>query len=309
MLLAGGNPYAHTLVSTIPPGSPIGYGPGELLSYLPAHVLLGDIGRVETWAGIVTVALLALVGCRVGFERAALPAMLYATWGIAAFRTTDGGNNVAAAVPVVGALVAITFAGVPGRAERIAFYASAVLLGWGLAFKQFAVIVVPFVFRHLAVERASWRRYAGCALTVTALFDLPFFLWDPRAFVTKHLILALTNHQETWGANLLHLLVRLDPAGERLVGLFFLLEVVLTLGALALLLRWRIPTLGAAAIAAGGLIAVPLLLARWTTQSYYVYAATIALVGLALVDHVARAPAGRPPPVPAGRRAQEPLRP
>lgn len=247
------------------------------------------------------VALLALAGFWVGFDRVALPTMLYATWGIAAFRTTDGGNDVAAAVPVVAALVALSFADRPGRGGRIAFFLSAALLGWALAFKQFAVLVVPLVVRHLAVSGSRWRRYLLCTLGVTALFDLPFLIWDGRAFVMQHVVLALTNHRETWGANLLHLLVHLDPANERLAGSLFVLEVVVTLGALAFLLRWRVPTLGAGALAAGGLIAVPLLLARWTTQSYYVYAATIALVGLALVDHVARAPVDRPPSVTVGR--------
>ena len=284
VLLAGSNPYAHALQSTIPPGSPLVYGPGELFFYLPAHVLTGDIGRVETWAGILTVALLGLAGLRVGFERAALPAMLYATWGIAAFRTTDGGNDVAAAVPVVAGLVALAFVDFPGRPGRVAFALSAALLGWALAFKQFAVLVVPLVLRHLAVTGAPWRRYALATAGVTAAFDLPFLAWDPGAFLSQHVVRALTNHRETWGANLMHTLLRLDPGTDRLEGAFFAAEVALTLGALALLVRWRIPTLGAAALAAAGLVALPLLLARWTTQSYYVYAATVALAGLALIE-------------------------
>lgn len=289
LLLAGANPYAHPLQSTIPPGSPLVYGPGEMLFYLPARLLVGDIGRVETWAGIATTAVLALAGLRVGFDRAALPAMLYATWGIAAFRTTDGGNDVAAALVTVAGLVALTFAA-PRAAratglERAAFVLSAVLFGWSLAFKQFVVFVIPLVLRHLAVTGAPWRRYAAIVAGVTAAFDLPFLLWDAGAFLNQHVVLALTNHRDIWGANLLFTLVRIDPSLERATGVFFAAELVLTFTALAACLRWRVPTLGAAALASAGLIALPLFLARWTTQSYYVYAATVALAGLALLRH------------------------
>jgi len=61
------------------------------------------------------------------------------------------------------------------------------------------------------------------------------------------------------------------------------LELALTLAALAISLRARLATIGEAAIAAGLCVFVPLLLARWTTQSYYVYAATLALTGLAVL--------------------------
>ena len=41
------NPYTVPLTSTIPPGSPLVYPPGELLWYLPAHALFGDVKRVR----------------------------------------------------------------------------------------------------------------------------------------------------------------------------------------------------------------------------------------------------------------------
>ncbi|HET8568204.1 MAG TPA: hypothetical protein VFM93_04390, partial [Candidatus Limnocylindria bacterium] len=104
VVLAGGNPYTHVMQSTVPIGSPFVYPPGEILFYLPAYVVAGDITRVEIWTGIATTAAIALAGFAVGWARASLPAMLYATWGIAAFRTVDGGNDVAGAFLVVVAL-------------------------------------------------------------------------------------------------------------------------------------------------------------------------------------------------------------
>lgn len=275
-MLAGANPYTHVMQSTIPIGSPFVYPPGELLFYLPAYLAGWELQRVETWTGILTVGAIALAGARAGWGQAALPAMLYATWGIAAFRTTDGGNDVSAAFLATVALVALAFPG------RLAFFTSAVALGWALAFKQFAVLVVPLVLAHLAVAGAPWRRYALVALGTATAMTLPFFLMDPVAFVRQQLA-ALTFHQEVWGANLLH---GLQAAGADVSGLLpaaFLLELALTAAALALALRSRPDTLGRAALLAAALVTVPLLLARWTTQSYYVYAATLALAGLAVL--------------------------
>ncbi len=281
-LLRGENPYTHVMQVTIPVGSPLVYPPGEFLFYTPTFLLGGDISRVETWTGILTVAVLALAGFRVGHGAAALPAMLYATWGIAAFRTVDGGNDVSAAFLVVVALVALAFASSSDRATRAgAFALSALALGWALAFKQFAVLVFPLVLRHLAVSGAPWKRYGAAAAAVAAAFIVPFLLWAPGPFLAQQ-VQALTFHDTVWGANLPHLLSRsIDVAP--LLPAFFLLEIGLTAAALTMAILAPDPSLGRAAIYAAGVVSLPLLLARWTTQSYYVYAATIAAAGIALL--------------------------
>ena len=276
VLLRGQNPYTHVMQSTIPTGSPFVYPPGELFYYLGPHLLGMDLHRVETFAGILTIFAICVAGARAGWAQAALPAMLYATWGIAAFRTSDGGNDVSAALLVVTGFVAMAFPG------RIAFVISAVALGWALAFKQFAVLVLPLALRHLAVSGADWRRYALVSLGTATVMTLPFFLMDPVAFVRQQ-VLAVTFHEEVWGTNLLNALVTAGRDVEGLLPLFFVLELGLTLAALAISLRARLATIGQAAIAAGLCVTVPLLLARWTTQSYYVYAVTLALAGLAVL--------------------------
>jgi hypothetical protein len=288
VLLSGRDPYDHVMLSTDPIGSPFVYPPGEFLFYLLPYRAVGDIGRVETWTGILTIAALAVVGARVGAGRASLVAMLYAVWGIAAFRTTDGGNDVSAAFLVVVGLVALAFASLPGPRGRVAFVVSAVALGWAVAFKQFALLLWPFVLRHLAVAGAPWRRYAAISGGLAAAVTVPFFLWAPGPFLAQQWQ-ALTFHDEVWGANLLNTLAQFRPVSE-LVGIFFALEVLATAGILALGLRARAPTIGAAALFAAGVLTVPLVLARWTTQSYYVYAATIAAVGLVLIDERAEVP-------------------
>jgi len=278
---AGGNPYTHVLQSTIPVGSPFVYPPGELAWYAVPYALFGDITRVDTWAGIAIVAAIALAGLRIGMANVALPAMLYASWGVAGFRAIDGQNDVSGSLLVVLAPVALVFAERDGNWSRGALVLSAVCFGWAIAFKQFALLVLPPVVRYIAVRGGDWRRYALVVAGVVAAFILPFFVRDPGAFAEKQMA-ALTFHDEIWGANILNALAQYgDPTP--LVALFLVLSLAGTLGLVVLVARWRIPTLGAAALAGAGIVMVPLLLARWTTQPYYVYVGAIAACGVALL--------------------------
>jgi len=285
-LLQGLNPYTVPLVSTIPPGSPLVYPPGELLWYLPAHVLFGDLTRVDTVAGILTTAAIGIAGLRVGWDRVALPAMLYATWGIGAFRAVDGSNDVSAAFMVVLALAILVFADRDTRGGRLAFVLSAVAFGWAVAFKQFAIVILPLVVRHLAVAGRDWRRYSLISGGTIAVLVVPFLVWDPGAFLSQQLA-TVTFHQDVWGANLPALLQQYVDVTP-LLPFFFAAEILGTIVALALFIRARLPTLGVATLAACGVILVALLLARWTTQPYYAYLGGVTAMGLALVDRDAR---------------------
>ena len=281
-LLRGANPYAHIMQSTIPVGSPFVYPPGEFLFYLPAYLLTQDIYRVDTITGILSIGLIVLAGRKVGWERVALPAMLYATWGVGAFRAVDGSNDVSAAFLMIAGLVALAFADPGTRAGRIWFVVSAVALGWAMAFKQFSVVIVPLVVRHLAVSGRDWRRYAAIAVGTAAAFVLPFLLWDPAAFIGQQLA-TLTFHQDLWGINLPNLLAPYRDVVP-LYPLFFAGEVALTLLGFALALRARLGTIGIAAFAGCGVILIALLLARWSTQPYFIYVGAVACAALALAD-------------------------
>jgi hypothetical protein len=281
VVFAGGNPYTHVLQSTIPVGSPFVYPPGELAWYAVPYAAFGDITRVDTWAGIAIVAAIAAAGLRVGMANVALPAMLYASWGVAGFRTVDGQNDVSGSLLVVLALVALVFAEREGGWSSGVLVASAVLFGWAIAFKQFALLVLPPVVRYIAVRGGGWRRYLLVVLGVVAAFVAPFFVRDPGAFLDKQLA-ALTFHDEIWGANILNTLSQHgDPT--MLVPMFTVLSLAGTLGLIALVARWNVPSLGAAALAGAAVVMLPLLLARWTTQPYYVYVGAIAACGLALL--------------------------
>ena len=281
VVFAGGNPYTHVLLSTNPVGSPFVYPPGELAWYAVPYALFGDITRVETWSGIAIVAAIALAGMRVGMANVALPAMLYAAWGVAGYRTTDGQNDVSGSLLVVLALVALAFAERGGRWWRGAVVVSAVFFGWAIAFKQFALLALPPVARYVALRGGGWRRYLLVVAGVAAAFILPFFVRDPGAFIEKQ-IAALTFHDEVWGANILNTISQYGDV-TILVPMFMLLSLAATLGLVVLAVRSDIPTLGAAALAGAGIVMVPLLLARWTTQPYYVYVGAIAACGVALL--------------------------
>ena len=285
-LLHGIDPYTVPLLSTIPPGSPLVYPPGELFWYLPAHVLVGDLSRVDTWAGIFLTAAIAITGLRAGWDKVALPAMLYATWGVGAFRAIDGSNDISASFMAVLGLALLVFADRDTRLGRVCFVLSAITLGWAVAFKQFAVVLLPLVLRHLAVAGRDWRRYGLISLITISVFVLPFLIWDPGAFLSQQLA-TLTFHQEVWGANLPALLQQYRDVTD-LVPLFFAAEIIVTLGALGLAVRSRIPTIGVATLAACGVVLIALLLAKWTTQPYYAYLGGLAAMGLALVDRDAR---------------------
>lgn len=281
VVFAGGNPYTHFLQSTVPVGSPFVYPPGELAWYALPYALFGDITRVDTWAGIGVVGAIALAGLRVGMASVALPAMLYASWGIAGYRAIDGQNDVSGSLLVVLALVPLAFAERDGEWRPGALVLSAVFFGWAIAFKQFAVLVLPPVVRYLALRRAPWRGYLVLVAGVVAAFVLPFFIRDPGAFLEKQLA-ALTFHDEIWGANILNTLSQYGDVSN-LVPMFMILSLVGVLGLIVLALRWDVPSLGAAALVGAGIVMLPLLLARWTTQPYYVYVGAIAACGVALL--------------------------
>jgi hypothetical protein len=281
VVFAGGNPYTHVLQSTVPVGSPFVYPPGELAWYAGPYLLFGDITRVDTWAGIAIVAAIAIAGFRLGMANVALPAMLYAAWGVGGFRAVDGQNDVSGSLLVVLALVALVFAERDAGWWRVALVVSAVFFGWAIAFKQFAVLVLPPVVRYVAVRGGDWKRYALIVAGVVAAFVTPFFVQDPGAFVEKQ-IAALTFHDEIWGANILNTLSQYGDV-TMLAPMFTIVSLAGTLGLVVLAVRWRVPTLGAAALAGAGIVMVPLLLARWTTQPYYVYVGAIAACGVALL--------------------------
>lgn len=291
----GGNPYATCLETTVPPCSPFVYPPGELAWYAVPQALFGDITRVDTWAGVAIVAALVLAGWRVGSDAVALPAMLYAGWGVAGYRSVDGANDVSASALAVFACVALVFAMRRGRPSMALLVLSAALFGWAMAFKQFTVLVFVPVARAVAVAGLPWRRYVTVAFAVVLAFVLPFFVRDPGAFLATQLA-TVTFHHEIWGTNLLATVQQYRDVSA----LVPLATAVQTAGALAFVVVivrvWRPSSLGAAVLVGAGLVLFALLLAKWTSQPYYAYVGGIVACGLALISVSTRRDSGAPSP-------------
>jgi hypothetical protein len=157
VLFAGGNPYLHDYLTTLPAHSPFPYLPGELLFYGLPYALFHSIDVVDVATGIATVVLLALLAPVVGAARAALCVALYATFELAAATSVDGTNDGGAAFLLLAAAVTLAWAEYarerawPRIASAMSI-GSAVFLAWALLFKATTWPFLPFFAVYL------WRR-------------------------------------------------------------------------------------------------------------------------------------------------------
>ena len=282
VFLAGANPYAHTMLSTYPVGSPFPYPPGEFLFYLPAYLLVGDIRWLDLAASIGITAAIALAGIRVGFSHVVVPAMLYATWLYSSFHAADGSNDTAAALLTVIAIVLLALH--ETRPARALFIASAVTFGWALAFKQFGVLFLIPTLAALAAERRAWRpwvAYAALSLGTAAAFVLPFLVMDPEAFVRQQ-IAGLTFHTVLSGINIPFGLSQLGIALPPLVSP--IAQLVTAVALFGWCVARRTAGLGRATLQGTFAMVAILLLTGWTSQAYWLYAAATGLLGIALLE-------------------------
>jgi hypothetical protein len=184
-LKAGLNPYALTMPNIY--GRTDWFAPGLAdathvfvgYPYPPMTLLLGGLGHAV--AGDYRYANLFAMALTGGFIAYARPGRL-STIAAAAFLFTPRGLFVleqgwteSLSVMVLAATVFCAC-----RAPRLLPYAFGVMLGT----KQYFVFALPLV--PLLLERADWRslwRFLLPAGAVAALVTLPFFLWNPGAFL------------------------------------------------------------------------------------------------------------------------------
>jgi hypothetical protein len=122
-LLAGGNPYGHGFVESVPPGAPFAYGPLALLWYLPS---LDRPGELERQAALLVLGLLALRGRPLGLA-------VYAVTPAFVVAAGDGSNDTTAGLLILVALLASLRWPLLG----------AVLLALATAFKPYALAWLP----------------------------------------------------------------------------------------------------------------------------------------------------------------------
>ncbi|MGI8550144.1 MAG: hypothetical protein ACR2PL_04985 [Dehalococcoidia bacterium] len=283
-LVSGVNPYMHTHVAGIAQPVPFVYPPGELYFYAIGKTFFGQLVEVDRWAGIGIVILLASLALFVGPARAAFATALYATFGLAAFRSLDGSNDTSFAFLLLLAIVLLAFSERSEKGSRALFYASAIIFALALLFKQFASLIYPFVVLYLWRRGAAWYRYAAVSLGVVALICLPFFLGAPSDFLNS-MITALGYHENIWGLNLWSGLKPYAPDFiDGLRPMLSLITLFAIVGTAALLVRWHAPNLGGALLQGLMLLFVALYLARWSTSPYYTSAGAILAAAIALFD-------------------------
>lgn len=122
-LLAGGSPYGHGFVESVPPGAPFAYGPLALLWYLPS---LDRPGELERLAALLVLGLLALRGRPLGLA-------VYAVTPAFVVAAGDGSNDTTAGLLILVALLASLRWPLLG----------AVLLALATAFKPYALAWLP----------------------------------------------------------------------------------------------------------------------------------------------------------------------
>ncbi len=299
VLVSGNDPYTHTYAMTNPPGGPLGYPPGELMFYGLAHAIGLNVFRVDMLAGILGLGLIASLAPLVGDGLAALAIGTLAVAVDVIFHSTDGSNDTAASFLVLLGIVALAWSlASRDRAAQALWWTSAVAFGWVIAFKEYALPIA--VFTALFLWRTDARRARGWIAAVaatTALFVLPFLVWNPLAFVAN-VGGALFVHQNVWGRNLWHDDLGYVPSIAS--GIAPLIPFI-TLAAFAgtCVALWRRPAanLGAAFLQGCAALAVIFVLARWTTSVYYVFLAPLAMAGVALTLGAERAASlAKPPP-------------
>jgi hypothetical protein len=283
VLGSGGNPYTHVYAMTNPPGEPFGYPPGELAFYGLAHVLGLNVFGVDMVAGIVGLGLIASLAPLIGEGLAALAMMPLAGAVDLIFHSTDGSNDTAASFLMLLGIVALAWSlDVRGRAGQALWWTSAVAFGWVVAFKEYALPIAVFV--ALFLWRSDARRARGwiaAAAATTALFVLPFFAWNPVAFVSN-VGGALLLHPNIWGRNVWHDLLSLQPGEVAIAPLIPVIALAAFAGAAVALWRRPARSLGAAFLQGCVLVAVIFVLARWTTAVYYVFLTPLVMTGIAL---------------------------
>ena len=287
VLLSGNNPYLHTFVTTRPPGSPFPYLPGELQFYGVPYAIFHSIDHVDKWAGIGTIFLFVALAPVIGVARTALCTALYATvGGFVASTHLEGANDDSLAFLLIASAVLLAwsaFARIPRWGSRFCFYGSAGFLAWALLFKAFSWPFLPFIAVYLIdKDRIAARRYFLVTGTLCAAAVAPFLLISPAAFISN-ICQAFGFHDFYWGINvwtgLRSLGLRIDPhaAGIPILGGAAVLVALFTL------LKHRI-SLGEALIRGVGVIIVALSLARWSTPSYFTFAYTVFVAGIALTE-------------------------
>jgi hypothetical protein len=282
ILFGGHDPYALCCQTTVPPGSPLPYLPGALLYGLLQNGWWNGLAALDRPAGIVVVLAIAALARVYGPGWVALAGSIYSISVLAIWRAVDGSNDTALAALLAIGVVALVYAlATPAanpRRQLVLYVISAVFFGWAIGFKALAWPVYPFVARAIPPERR--RLWLGLSLGVFAALCVPFFVWNPTAFV-RQIVLGFTFHTNVYGLSIWNVLDHDMPGATAGLGIVpTLVALLAVLGAAYLLWRRKPATVGEALAQSGALLAIIVAVPRWSSSAYYTYA--FAIVALAV---------------------------
>jgi hypothetical protein len=182
LILSGENPYQ---VLATPPGK-FTYPPLEPLFYIP--FLSVDPRWAEFTSGSVILLILLITALRSENKSASVLYLAIYSFsilmsGIVGISTND---TSASLFPFL-AIWIIMFS-----SARRKFDYAGVLLGLGVAFKQFAIFPLIFAIGFLIKSKGPWLKTAALATLTIALISLPFLLLNPMNFLSKVIIFNFT---------------------------------------------------------------------------------------------------------------------
>lgn len=280
-LLFGVNPYSASYASSTPglASSHYPYGPGVLLLSVPGR-LLGDVRLSDLLAALVLIAAVVVLARRQGGSEQG--------WRCLALCLT---------LPFLPHMISLGFA------ELYLAAAIAVWLCWtdshpwaATAVLGVGISTLPMAIALLAIAFVWWpkpRRQILLAVAVAVAICAPFVFWaGPERFIADTVGLQLRLPPRVAGLDLGAAWVRLTHGWPPTW-----VWPVLTLAALALLVRARERTWSTALFLGAGWLGVSLLFAKWAFFNYYFLVAAGALLGLALHTW----PQPTPHPLPVGR--------
>jgi hypothetical protein len=297
VLLSGGSPYSHFYEHTQPPGWPVPYPPLMFLAHLPGYLMAGKDGVFYNEAAFSLLPMAIFVGlaARVSWTLG-LPALaVYAASGNIVYGAADGSSETGAGALLLLAVVAAAWAWDGGWDDlrlRIAGLAAAL----PLAMKQstlFVVLLLAVAVWQMAGRRAALR-YVGSAAILLLALSLPLLLLGPIDYLTQ--LASVTGlHEDVYGWNVWVLAQSLGwPVPDVAVGR--LLTVVVTLGGLLLVTRYRMSSIALATLMGILVTMVLFLSARWTSFIYYVLLEPALLAVPLLAVWAAKGPTTEPLP-------------
>ncbi|MDR7417476.1 MAG: hypothetical protein QN178_01040 [Armatimonadota bacterium] len=297
VLLAGGNPYTHVYTHVATPnwaGFP--YPPGSLLWYLPG-VVLGGIGFTEVVAATLIMIGFAVLAWVLRDDRLIAALGLYASAAPLVVLSADNSNDTSVGLLLFAATATLLVA--RRRMSPGWLIVAAALMGWAVAFKQYALVFWVFYVAWLAVDGwvvqeeahgrpapagarpiPAWLAYAVLSAGVVALLCLPFVLVDAGALTASLWWGTFNPSHPVGGWNVWAILRawRHWDAGRLPGGWLHAAPVLVVLGVLGVAARLGLDRPGRAVMLAVAASLLAFFAARWTTYAYFAGIAPVALL-------------------------------